>query len=135
MTIVDIPHDVEHKHLQQFLTASLDRVKLYLVRSQKLIDISELNVWDQKHIDQMRGIAIVRGGKCLSDFYINNHTKLRWLCAEGHEWEATPGNIKAAGSWCPKCARRKPRSRSIASNQSKLRVHICILSIKHKARH
>jgi len=45
-----------------------------------------------------------RGGKCLSDTYVNNQTKLLLECAEGHQWEAAPNSIKN-GSWCPHCAR------------------------------
>lgn len=52
---------------------------------------------------EMRRLASVHGGECLSEFYTNNGTKLRWRCAKGHEWEATPGNIKNSKSWCPSC--------------------------------
>ncbi|WP_413790612.1 zinc-ribbon domain-containing protein [Bacillus thuringiensis] len=54
-------------------------------------------------IDDMKQVALSRGGICLSDTYINNNVKLKWRCKSGHEWEATPSNIKA-GKWCPKCA-------------------------------
>ncbi|MFQ5687484.1 MAG: hypothetical protein ACE5GV_12585 [Candidatus Scalindua sp.] len=54
-------------------------------------------------IEEMQEIAEERGGKCLSDTYVNTHTKLLWECVEGHPWEATPDNIKA-GTWCPRCA-------------------------------
>jgi len=57
-------------------------------------------------IQEMRQIAIERGGKCLSDNYINGSTKLRWQCRSGHEWLATPDNVKNGESWCPICARR-----------------------------
>ena len=53
-------------------------------------------------IEDMQKMAIDRGGKCLSNKYINNSTKLLWECAEGHQWEAKPNNIKF-GRWCPYC--------------------------------
>ena len=56
-------------------------------------------------IDEMREIAQNRGGKCLSDNYINNKTKLLWQCKEGHRWLAAPSKIKS-GQWCPTCAGR-----------------------------
>lgn len=55
-------------------------------------------------IEDMRKIAIARGGECLSTTYTNKATKLRWKCAEGHEWEARPGDIKNSRSWCPHCS-------------------------------
>ena len=56
-------------------------------------------------IEEMRELAESRGGKCLSEKYVNACTKLHWQCAKGHEWEATPGNVKNAHTWCPVCAR------------------------------
>lgn len=61
-------------------------------------------VLPEKH-DAMQQLAEQRGGVCLSTDYVNNNTKLRWRCAEGHEWEAVPGSIQQ-GSWCPNCAGR-----------------------------
>jgi hypothetical protein len=58
----------------------------------------------QKMLAEMQEIANVRGGRCLSREYVNTMSKLRWQCAEGHEWTALPNNIKSHGSWCPVCA-------------------------------
>jgi hypothetical protein len=55
-------------------------------------------------IDKMQKIAGKRGGKCLSDKYIDIDNKLKWECAKGHIWEATPNNVKNNKSWCQKCA-------------------------------
>ena len=53
-------------------------------------------------IEEMRMLASVKGGKCLSNDYVNLKTKLIWECSKGHTWEATPANIKK-GSWCRIC--------------------------------
>ncbi|SAK76044.1 hypothetical protein AWB80_04419 [Caballeronia pedi] len=53
----------------------------------------------------MHAAAQARGGICLSTQYENNHTKLRWRCAKGHEWMAEPVRIRG-GNWCPACAWR-----------------------------
>ncbi|NVM52853.1 MAG: zinc-ribbon domain-containing protein [Candidatus Helarchaeota archaeon] len=53
-------------------------------------------------IEEMQEIAKQRGGKCLSNEYINNRTKLEWQCKKGHIWEAQPYSIKC-GTWCPEC--------------------------------
>ena len=57
-------------------------------------------------IEEMQEIAEQRGGKCLSTTYVNAHTKLKWRCAEGHEWEAKPAYVKL-GTWCPVCSSRQ----------------------------
>jgi hypothetical protein len=56
-------------------------------------------------IGDMRRLAKRKGGECLSKEYVNTRQKMRWRCAEGHEWEATVAGIKYDGSWCPVCAR------------------------------
>jgi hypothetical protein len=64
-------------------------------------------------IEMMQEVATSRGGQCLSSAYRNNITKLRWRCAQGHEWEATPGSVassaKHKGSWCPICVGKLPK--------------------------
>jgi hypothetical protein len=72
----------------------------------------------KKTIEDMYAFAKSKGGKCLSNEYINNSTKLQWQCAKGHIWEATPGGIKK-GTWCPICA-RKIRAETRRRNISKL---------------
>jgi len=57
-------------------------------------------------IEEMRKIAMERGGKCLSNEYINNRSKLLWECKECHQWEAIPNSIKR-GTWCPKCNKKE----------------------------
>lgn len=62
-------------------------------------------------LSDMISIARSRGGECLSKKYVNNSSNLRWRCAEGHIWEATPSNIsKSEGTWCPWCAGVGPRN-------------------------
>jgi hypothetical protein len=55
-------------------------------------------------IEDMHAAARQRGGECLSTAYVNNETRLRWRCAQGHEWDAKPLHIRL-GTWCPACAR------------------------------
>lgn len=54
-------------------------------------------------IHDMRDLARKRGGKCLSIAFISVDDKLKWKCAEGHEWSAIPKSIQK-GSWCPFCS-------------------------------
>lgn len=53
-------------------------------------------------LEEMRKLAAARGGKCLSDKYINAHSKLLWECAHGHRWKSEPCSVQA-GKWCRKC--------------------------------
>jgi hypothetical protein len=53
-------------------------------------------------LEEMVQIAAARGGRCLSEVYTNNRTKLLWECSQGHTWEAVPSGVKK-GTWCPEC--------------------------------
>jgi hypothetical protein len=60
-----------------------------------------------KHtIEYMREIAERKEGKCLSEEYVNQDTKLLWQCKYGHEWMAAPLNIVNHSNWCKVCGWR-----------------------------
>lgn len=71
-------------------------------------------------LERVQVVARERGGACLSEAYRGNQTKLRWCCADGHTWEATPGNVVNNLSWCPVCARgqRGRKARRVAPSPS-----------------
>jgi len=57
----------------------------------------------KKTIEDMKAFAKKKGGKCLSEKYINIYTKLKWQCSKGHVWSAEPSNIMHNGTWCGHC--------------------------------
>lgn len=58
----------------------------------------------KKTISSCEEMANEFNGKCLSTEYVNNSTKLTWLCQRGHVWKAIPNTVQQ-GSWCPICAK------------------------------
>ncbi|MFK7923972.1 MAG: NAD-dependent epimerase/dehydratase family protein [Bacteroidia bacterium] len=54
---------------------------------------------------EIKQAAKFRGGDCLSDQMDAGdlRSKLNWVCAEGHEFVASPYLVLKAGHWCPKC--------------------------------
>jgi len=54
-------------------------------------------------IERMQALAAARDGRCLSDKYIDQDTKLLWECEKGHQWWTRPASVRG-GSWCPQCA-------------------------------
>lgn len=77
-------------------------------------------------IENMHGIAREKGGKCLSELYVDQKTELRWQCAEGHIWSATPGMIKGSrnksGTWCKICGIRSSARKRMHSLQDMHRL-------------
>lgn len=96
----------------------IGEVKLFIKRQCELKNIQLPNGFDSPKISlkkayttshskeilsDLRKIAIAKGGRCLSNFYVNDNTKLLWECVKGHQWESVPSSIKQ-GTWCPYCA-------------------------------
>ena len=119
VVLLEVSYAIPHDQLQVHLGRLLRRVNKDFLHDEAPIEIMELDVWRRKDLEELRGIAISRDGSLLSDYYINNSTKLRWRCAEGHEWEAVPSSIKQ-GSWCSICGdKRAGRKRANTIDEMK----------------
>lgn len=80
----------------------------------------------RRDISELKAYAESKGGKLLSDKYINQKTKMLWQCAKGHQWEAASGGMLQRGYWCPKCAGKQKRTISEAQELAKSREGICL---------
>lgn len=74
----------------------------------------------KKSLQHCIDVAVSRNGTCLSSQYVNNSTKMRWQCKEGHQWDAKYNTIQQ-GSWCPRCNESKGE-RSISEILSELNI-------------
>lgn len=56
-------------------------------------------------IEDMRGAAEFRGGRCLSEGMLRGdwRTPLEWECQFGHRFVASPALVLLGGHWCPEC--------------------------------
>ncbi|CAG8623370.1 10608_t:CDS:1 [Paraglomus occultum] len=75
-----------------------------------LHDVKNGNHWCAKcaknkpyNLEFVKNIANSRSGECLSENYVNAHTKLMWKCVNGHKWTASLASIMHCNSWCPYC--------------------------------
>mgnify|MGYP002856212185 FL=1 len=92
---------VDYKDMQD--ESKADRYKLNHGYDESKPD-AELDLSDAK------AAATFRGGEVLSSEMKKGdlHTKLRWKCHAGHEFESTPFTILKAGFWCPECCEAVP---------------------------
>jgi hypothetical protein len=72
-----------------------------------------------RNIQDMHSLAVSRGGKCLSEEYVNSITPLMWECKEGHQWQARPNNV-FFGTWCPICAKKN----RVVSRRSRIKQEL-----------
>ena len=54
-------------------------------------------------MNDVQHIAKQRGGICVAKKYLHANSKLKWRCADGHEWMTTFSSIKNQNTWCPHC--------------------------------
>ena len=106
VTLLEVPYWIPHHQVQVYLGSLLDYANLGVICDRTPIKISELNIWRRKDCNDMRALAVSRGGRLVSDYYISNSEKLRWRCTEGHEWEAVPSSVRR-GAWCPICGDKR----------------------------
>ena len=58
-------------------------------------------------IESCQQIAEERGGKCLSEEYVNCDKLMKWQCSKGHIWSASISPIKNRNVWCLDCGGTK----------------------------
>src|SRR5690606_18096783 len=66
-----------------------------------------MNKKQERYLQLAKDIAKKKGGKCLSDEYVSNRSKLEWKCHKKHRWFAPLRNINERDSWCPECRKEK----------------------------
>jgi hypothetical protein len=112
ITFVEIPYHVPRQRLQWYLLDQLDRKGFGVICDKRPIEISELKLGKRKIWEELRALAVSRGGRLLSEFYVDTAIKLLWRCKYGHEWQASPASVRR-GSWCGICGdKRSGRKRA-----------------------
>lgn len=79
-------------------------------------------------IQDMQKIAISRGGRCLSVYYLGTDVKLEWQCGKGHIWKNRPSKIKK-GQWCPHCAGVFPKGIDYLNGLAQKNRGVCLSSV------
>ena len=59
-------------------------------------------------LEEIQRDAAKRGGRCLTETYVDSLTPMEWECAQGHRWRAVAHAIRQ-GHWCKRCADERLR--------------------------
>ncbi len=76
---------------------------------------------------ELKNLIESKGGKLLSNEYLNSKTKLKVLCENGHNWETTYTQIKL-GKWCSTCSGHVKGTIEEMQEIAKLRNGKCLSS-------
>ena len=58
---------------------------------------------NELNLEDLKKAASFRGGEVVSERFVDMKTKVKWKCAFGHRFEASPTLILKGGHWCPEC--------------------------------
>jgi hypothetical protein len=108
IVLIEVPYTVKFEEMMEYIIKKAKNKKIFVPEITKKMDHKLWDIYSPEKIKEMRIFAESKGGKCLSDKYINNSTKLSWQCSMGHIWGAQPSSI-LFGGWCPVCARERRR--------------------------
>lgn len=105
VTLIEVNIDIPLEDLQSHLTDQIvaRRPELALSLNKMPFEIATARTGKDEDLKELQKVAEGRNGKCLSVSYIDNSTKMRWQCSEGHQWFASAASVKHNGTWCPEC--------------------------------
>jgi hypothetical protein len=106
--LIEVPYTVPPEKMSEFIVAKAQELGIYVRADWKVSRLDPKVAYSPKRLEEMRKIAFDRGGKCLSDFFVNANTHLEWECGEGHKWKAKPVEIRQ-GRWCRRCSKKKKK--------------------------
>ena len=107
ITLIEIPYTKsgDNTILSRFIYEELIARNIPTVKKPKEIKFEDFKIGKSK-LAELRKIIKEKGGKLISDIYVDNDSPVKIECKHSHKWEATPHSIKG-GSWCPICHSKK----------------------------
>lgn len=102
IVLIEIPYNIDYEEMGKYILSECKKKGIIVSPKELKVDFSK--IYSPEKLKEMQQFAASKGGKCLSDLYVDSHTKLKWQCNKDHIWEATPTHVLADRSWCPYCA-------------------------------
>jgi predicted Zn-ribbon and HTH transcriptional regulator len=97
----------ETNKIVDYVISILEQNNIYYNKKYDIKKIADVFANHTNHqaayLEKAKTYAISKNGFCLSKEYINSEIKLKWRCAEGHEWLNYYYNVVGRGRWCRQC--------------------------------
>ena len=124
-------YEKDSEKIVSHVCSALDKAGIEYDSSIKNIDLNTSGILSKsKDLDNLKKIAIEKGGECLSSSYCGYKGFLDFKCSRGHTWRTTPGSIYN-GAWCHECGGSKKLTIEHAYKIAKERNGEC-LSVEYK---
>jgi hypothetical protein len=100
--LIEVPFNVDVNDLHDWIKNFISKIRPTLLLSD---DVKRKNYAPSNELSELKEIAIIKGGECLSNAYQGIQELHEFRCGENHVW-ATTANIIKQGGWCPVCKLR-----------------------------
>lgn len=105
VTVIEIPAVpalTSLEALPALIRKKLTEAGIETIHETDLVALDLSKIYDRSGLKELGEIARANGGQLLSNAYLGDRGRLRWRCEAGHEWRATPNNVRN-GTWCALC--------------------------------
>lgn len=124
IVLIEIPYTVAHDLLETYIRAQLDLAgQSDGLAWRPRLDITGISLLADDRLAGYQNLAQQHGGACLSRVYLGQKTKLRWRCANRHEWLGNPAQVRK-GSWCPTCRVEQAAARHRIETLAKIIAYV-----------
>ena len=108
--LIEIPYNISSDMLGAYILGQCKERNILIIHDD-IPALEQLRVSIPSNLELCRYFARTKGGKCLSEVYLNFLHKMFWECDKGHRWYATWKSVYR-GTWCPVCAKNiRPEKR------------------------
>ncbi len=123
VTLVHVPYTVKLEDIGTFIKSECKKLGISI--PDENVALGDLKFYYPEKLKELQTVALLRGGKLLSDTYQGSYVKLKWQCEQGHTWKAVPNSIKN-GRWCPYCSHKVPLTIIDMNEMARLKDGKCL---------
>jgi len=100
--------EIGFDEMQDEILRECKKHNIPFLKLEEKINWREFKISSQGCLEELKDIARLKGGECISSYWFGAKQHYEFKCSEGHFFKATPSKIKGTpkrpkGSWCLKC--------------------------------
>lgn len=100
--------EIGFDEMQDEILRECKKLNIIFPKLEEKINWREFKISSQGCLEELKEIARLKGGECISFYWFGAKQHYEFKCSEGHFFKATPSKNKGTpkrpkGSWCPKC--------------------------------
>jgi hypothetical protein len=104
ITLIEIPYTIKRPMIGEYIVEQCKTKEITVPEIDlSTIDYRNFVYQNSEVLDKCKKRAIEKGGRCLSETYIDYYSKLKFECKLKHTWETIAYNILRINCWCPHC--------------------------------